>query len=83
MDHNISSILLKPKPTIDCSPQNIRRSSNNFVSNKGDYDIYIQRRWLEYFVFNDGDYDMIVSAWWMRHVWLGAWWSCALVNLVI
>jgi len=28
MDHNISPFLLKPKPTIDCSPQNIRRTSN-------------------------------------------------------
>jgi len=31
MDHNISSFLLKPKPTIDCRPQNIRRNSNNIM----------------------------------------------------
>ena len=28
MDHNIGPFLLKPKPTTDCSPQNIRRNSN-------------------------------------------------------
>jgi hypothetical protein len=28
MDHNISPFLLKLEPTIDCSPQNIRRNSN-------------------------------------------------------
>jgi hypothetical protein len=30
MDHNISPFLLKPKPTIDCCPQNIRTNSNIF-----------------------------------------------------
>jgi len=34
MYHNISLFLLKPKPTIDCSPQNIRRNSNIFPLGK-------------------------------------------------
>jgi hypothetical protein len=46
MDHNISPFLLKPKPTIDCSPQIIRRNSNSvFCNHNYEDEIHILFEW--------------------------------------